>query len=433
MIRFGTDGVRGHAGTAPITAEGGLAIGQAAAQLAFELGTGRVLLARDTRPSGPALEAAVAAGILSRGGQSLLAGVLPTAGVGVCLDAELADVGVMITASHNPSEDNGFKIIGRRGRKLDASQIAKVEQWMAQGTTTADSGFGQMQAFHEDAWGTWLDALSRATQGRSALAGQRIAIDLAHGAAAPSARWLAEQTEVDWVILGDGSGVVNDGVGSENLAHLGRVVVDQGCVAGFAVDGDADRCRLVDEQGCPVPGDAVTWLLARSMSATDIAVTVMSNGALELSLPETRVVRTPVGDRFLREAMDRDHLQLGAEESGHVLFDDYPSGDGLVTGLRALTALLSSGVAASEVLSGFVPLPRRLTKVPVSTRPPLDEVDVIVTARAQELQGLGPGGRVFLRYSGTESYMRVLVEGREARAVAEVSDRMTQVCEKALS
>jgi phosphoglucosamine mutase len=260
-----------------------------------------------------------------------------------------------------------------------------------------------------------------------------VAIDLAHGAAAPCTRWLAEHTDVDWVILGEGTGVVNDGVGSENLAHLGRVVVEQGCVAGFAVDGDADRCRLVDEHGRPVPGDAVTWLLARHVKATHIAVTVMSNGALEISLPDTRVVRTPVGDRFLREAMDREPLQLGAEESGHVLFDDYPSGDGLVTGLRALSALLATGEPASEVLSGFTPLPRRLTKVPVSARPPLDEVDAIVAARARGLEALGPGGRVFLRYSGTEAYMRVLVEGREASAVAHVSDEMTHICGVALA
>jgi len=416
----------------PITAEGGVAMGRAAATLALELGEGRVLVGRDTRPSGQALEAAVASGVVSTGGHCLLAGVLPTAGIGVGLDAGLADAGVMITASHNPAQDNGFKIIGSHGRKLDDEQIAKVEGWLAD-TVGDDAHFGRIHPAHGEAWETWLAAVDRIVAGRETLAGRRIAVDLAHGAAAPCARWLAENTEVDWVILGDGDGVVNDGVGSEHLEHLGRVVVEQGCVAGFAVDGDADRCRLVDGEGLPIPGDAVTWLLARSMRATEIAVTVMSNGALELALPHTRVVRTPVGDRYLREAMDRDQLCLGAEESGHVLFDDHASGDGIVTGLRALIALLESGAAVSEVLAGFVPLPRRLTQVQVSTRPPLDQVAPIVAARAGALRDLGQGGRVFLRYSGTESIMRVLVEGRDRAMVESVSDRVTRVCGEALS
>jgi len=432
MIEFGTDGVRGRAGQMPITAEGGVAIGRAAARLAQELGDGRVLVARDTRPSGIALEAAVAAGVMSTGSACLLAGVLPTAGVGIGLDAGLADVGVMITASHNPVVDNGFKIIGTRGRKLDDAQIATVESWLAE-PVPADEQFGEIVPAHEDAWRTWLDAVDRATPDRQILAGHRIAIDLANGAAAPSARWLVENTDADWVFVGDGSGVVNDGVGSEYLEALGRVVVEQGCVAGFAVDGDADRCRLVDARGQPVPGDAITWLLARAMDARQVAVTVMSNGALELGLAGTRVVRTPVGDRFLREAMDRDGIPLGAEESGHVLFDDHASGDGIVTGLRTLIALLGAGAAIADTLSGFVPLPRALTKVAVSARPPLDEVPDIVQARASGLEALGEGGRVFLRYSGTENYMRVLVEGRDADVVAAVSVEMTRVSGRALS
>ncbi len=432
MIQFGTDGVRGRAGLMPITAEGGLAIGRAAARLARELGQGRVLVGRDTRPSGVALEAAVAAGIMSEGCSCLLAGVLPTAGVGVALDADLADVGVMITASHNPVADNGFKIIGARGRKLDETQIAAVEAWMAE-DVTADAGFGEITGVHAEAWEIWLAAVERATPDRQALAGHRIAVDLADGAASPCARWLVDNVPADWVFLGDGSGVVNDGVGSEHLDNLGRVVVEQGCVAGFAVDGDADRCRLVDGRGEPVPGDAVTWLLARSMAVKELVVTVMSNGALELALPGTRVIRTPVGDRHLREAMDRDGIPLGAEESGHVLFEDHASGDGIVTGLRALAALLESGAPIGDVLAGFSPFPRALTKVPVSARPPLDEVDAIVQARSEGLAKLGAGGRIFLRYSGTENYMRVLVEGQHPGDVQSISEQVTAVCKRALA
>jgi phosphoglucosamine mutase len=338
----------------------------------------------------------------------------------------------MITASHNPAADNGFKILGSRGRKLDDAQILTVESWMAEAVGT-DPAFGEMTPVHDLAWEVWLDAVARATPGRELLAGKRIAVDLANGAASPSARWLVDNTEVDWVFIGDGDGAVNDGVGSEHLDALGRVVVEQQCVAGFAVDGDADRCRLVDGSGRPIPGDAVTWVLARAMRASRIAVTVMSNGALELSLPDTEVTRTPVGDRHLREAMDRHAIPLGAEESGHIVFEDHAAGDGIVTGLRALAALLGSGAPVSEVIAGFVPLPRILTKVPISCRPPLDEVAAIVDARADGLRKLGVGGRIFLRYSGTEPYMRVLVEGQESDVVTAISAHMTRVSGEALS
>lgn len=432
MIQFGTDGVRGRAGQMPISAEGGVAIGRAAARLARELGQGRVLVGRDTRPSGSALEAAVVSGVLSNGCVCMLAGVLPTAGVGIGLDAGLADVGVMITASHNPAADNGFKIIGSRGRKLDDDQIARVETWLAE-SPPVDVSFGQVVPAHADAWLTWLEAVDRATPGRSILAGHRIAIDLANGAASPCARWLVENTDADWVIIGDGTGSVNDGVGSEHIDTLCRVVVEQGCVAGFAVDGDADRCRMVDGAGDVIPGDALTWILARDMGARQVAVTVMSNGALELNLPDTRVIRTAVGDRFLRQAMDRDGIPLGAEESGHVLFEDHASGDGIVTGLRVLTALLKRDQSIADTMAAFVLLPRILTRVPVSSRPQLDQVPEIAAAREQGLASLGAGGRVFLRYSGTEDFLRVLVEGADAAVVSAVSQQMTRVSGQALS
>lgn len=430
-IRFGTDGVRGPAGKHPITLEAAVQIGRAAARLAQKHGGCAVLIGRDTRPSGAAFAAGIEAGVLAAGCDAMNAGVASTPALGVSLLARVVEVAVSVTASHNAVQDNGFKVIGPLGRKLDASGIAEFEGWLAE-ASSADRFGGQAHDVHDETWKLWGQAVQQGTRGASSLAGQKIAVDLANGAAIRAVDWLFENIPADWVVIG-GGGVVNDAVGSEHPEALSRAVLEHGCAAGLAVDGDADRVLLVDEQGQAVSGDALTWLLARARSDTDIAVTVMSNGALERGLPGVQVRRTPVGDRHLREALDLHGLGMGAEESGHVLFQEHPVGDGLYTGLVALQALFSGHDRVSDAFRDFALLPRQTSKLRVDRRPPLEQVEVLEQARVAGEMKLGEHGRVFLRYSGTEPVLRLLVEGQDATAVASVMDAMRTTAGAALT
>jgi phosphoglucosamine mutase len=428
-IRFGTDGIRGPAGTPPIVPEVARRIGRAAVKLAAGTGV-RVLVARDPRPSGADLADAVGRGVIDAGGIAADAGIVPTAAVQIAIAAGLADVGVMVTASHNPAEDNGFKVLGAGGRKLDDGESARVEAWLDAPPVPARTG--NVRTVSDEVRAEWRRRLALATGDLSPLAGRRIAIDCANGALSEVRELVTDLVPAEIVWLGT-AGPINDGCGSEHLAHLSTRVRERGCQGGFAVDGDADRCRVVDELGREVPGDAVTWRLAVDRSASGLAVTVMSNGALERQLPGVRIVRTPVGDRFLREAMDRDRLPLGAEESGHVLFADHPGGDGLLCGLRALSAAFRASPTLSDAFASFVPLPRKLTKLVVKSRPPLEGVVPVQRARTVGLERLGPFGRVFLRYSGTEPVLRILVEGEPATVVDAVSAAVTSAAARALA
>lgn len=431
QVAFGTDGIRGRAGQWPCTPEVGLRVGRAAARLAQELGQGSVLVGRDTRRSGPVFEAAVAAGIAAQGGECRLAGVLPTSGVAVALHEGLADVGVVLTASHNPACDNGFKVLGHRGAKLSDREQERIEAWIAEEPQDAPQ-LGSITDLHEPAREAWRRVVRAALPDPEIFRGRRLALDLAHGALSAQADWLRETFPADWVLVGTGEGAINDGVGSEHLGALQRAVREHGCEGGLAFDGDADRCRVVDERGTIVSGDAVAWFLARSRGVRTLAVTVMSTGALEASLEGVRVLRTPVGDRHLREAIDTQGAELGSEESGHVLFSDFPAGDGLVTGMRLLGAALPSG-SLTAAFEGFRPLPRRLDKVRVARRPPLASVPELEEARARGEAALGAHGRVFLRYSGTEDVLRILVEGTHAETVEQVADEVRAIAERVLA
>jgi phosphoglucosamine mutase len=432
-IAFGTDGIRGPAGTHPIVPDVGHRVGRAAAELARRSGGEAVVVGRDPRPSGVALARAVAAGVVEGGGLARDAGVVPTAALQVAVHGGLAHAGVMITASHNPEGDNGFKLLGARGRKLDDATCAEVEQWLSDPPREAPERTGRVDEVGAAVTERWLAAVKGSLVDVTPIEGRHVVVDLANGALAPHREAIDELfglTRVTW--LGTG-GPVNAGCGSEHLEALSAKVRALGCDGGFAVDGDGDRCRIVDESGREVPGDAVTWRLARDARARGIAVTLMSNGALERELPGVQIVRTPVGDRFLREAMEAHGLSLGAEESGHVLFSSFPGGDGLLTGLRTLAAAWRVEKLLSDAFAGFRPLPRRLTRVVVRTRPPLDEVVSVQRARTVGLERLGPTGRVFLRYSGTEPVLRILVEGEPANVVDAVSAAVTSAANRALT
>jgi phosphoglucosamine mutase len=430
-ISFGTDGIRGVAGQTPITSEVGFAVGRSAARLAEG---GRVLVACDTRPSSAALAAAVASGAAAEGAAVGEAGVAPTSALGVALSRGMAAAGVMITASHNPWRENGFKVLGPGGAKPDDALAARIERWIAEclASEPVHGGPGTLSAAGDEVSTAWQAAMDAATGDLGPLVGKRIALDLANGAAVACLPWL-QRLPVAWVFAGDGGGLPNDGVGSEHPEALARIIRESCCEGGFAVDGDADRCVLLDATGQSVPGDAIAWLLARDRSVDGLAVTVMSNGCLEPALPGVRVVRTQVGDRFVREAMIRERLPLGAEESGHVLFDDFPAGDGILTGLRALCAAFRAAPSLAQATSSFRPFPRSLSKVRVARRPPLPEVASLAVAVREGESDLGAGGRIFLRYSGTEPYLRILVEGADPEKVARWSDRVRALATEELT
>lgn len=419
MSLFGTDGVRGVAGEAPIDASGARRIGAAAARWSKQVGDGRVLIGRDTRPTGAELSSAVAQGVVAAGGVALDAGVVPTPALQAAVGPS---VGVMVTASHNPARDNGFKVLGPGGRKPGDDEAAHLEALMAE--PPAGCGGPVHGIDLGTAWAQGLASLG-------GLAGRSVAVDLAGGAASAWREQIGTAlgaSKVVWVDRPEAT--INDGVGSEHPAALAEAVRQHGLDAGIAVDGDGDRALLVDERGEVVPGDALLGLLAAQARAEVLVVTVMSSTALEAALPAVRVVRTPVGDRHVAAALVAEGAPVGGEESGHVIFaDGPPGGDGLRTAILALQAAWAREATLSAAWAPFRPWPRRLTKVRSASRGPLDAVAAVVRAAEADLVG----GRVFLRWSGTEPVLRVLVEGPEADAVDRWSRELTEAYARALA
>ncbi|MCB9666026.1 MAG: phosphoglucosamine mutase [Alphaproteobacteria bacterium] len=430
-MRFGTDGIRGPAGSWPLDAAGAARVGHAAARYARAGGGTTVLVGRDTRPSGPGLVDGVVRGIQAVPGvRAVDAGVVPTGGLAEAVAAQgEGAVGVMVTASHNPASDNGFKVLLEGGRKPEDDELATLEALLALEVPPAVH-HGRERL---DAVAAYVRRVGEVGLQGVDLRGRRIAVDLAHGAA--TAAWPALQAVLAGVELvgrGLGDGRINDGVGSEHPEGLAALVRAERCDAGLAVDGDGDRCLLVDERGEIVPGDALIGLLAAGLGVQRLAVSVMSSLALEAALPGVEVLRTPVGDRHLAEAIRTRGATLGGEESGHVLFADaLVGGDGLVTGLRALGVAWRRASTLSAAVVPFAPWPRRLTKVRVAARLPLAEVGAVQAAEAVARARVGPG-RTFLRYSGTEPVLRVLVEGPDPQAVDAASTALTAACQEAL-
>lgn len=428
-MKFGTDGVRGPAGTWPIDDAGAARIGSAATRLARALGGRSVVVGHDTRPSSEPLARSIGDAVVRAGGGCVEAGVVPTSAVALAVEGGLGNVGVMVTASHNPAADNGFKMFGAGGRKLEDADIAAVEAWLQEEGPAREGG--SRQDARAEASDRWRRQVRTSVASPNPLEGRRLAVDLANGAATGAVAWLAQTIGAELVFVGTG-GVINDGCGSEHLGAVAEAVLTHDCEAGLAVDGDGDRCRIVDAEGRPVAGDAVLWRLASSMGVRGMAVTSMSNGALEAQLPGVHVVRTAVGDRFVRAAMEEHQLPLGGEESGHILFGDCVAGDGLISGIRVLSAAFAEFDTVADAVSDFHPLARATGKVPVVRRPALDDVGSIVEARRRGEATLGPHGRVFLRYSGTEPVLRILVEGDSER-VSEVAESLAEVARKELS
>jgi phosphoglucosamine mutase len=425
---FGTDGVRGLA-NADLSPQLTLSLAMAAAQV---LGAGRsgrqvAVVGRDTRASGEMLEAAVVAGLTSAGTDVLLTGVLPTPGVAYLTAALDADLGVVLSASHNPMPDNGVKFFGAGGHKLPDAVENEIEARLREEwdrPTGAEVGRVRvLEGAAEQYAGHLLDSVG------TSLAGLRIVLDAAHGAAHGVAPDVYRKAGADVLCLGcepDGTNI-NDGVGSTHLGPLQEAVVVAGADLGLALDGDADRCLAVDAEGNVIDGDAILAICALALREQGalrgdaVATTVMTNLGFTRAMAGAGigVVQTDVGDRYVLEALRAHDLALGGEQSGHLVFADLATtGDGVLTGLALLQRVAATRTGLAELAAVVTRLPQVLVNVPVRDRRIAAHPDVLAAAAAVDAR-LGEGGRVLLRPSGTESLVRVMVEATtEAEAEA---------------
>ena len=443
---FGTDGVRGLA-NGQLTAELALGLSVAAAHVLADRGefAGHRPLAvvgRDPRISGQFLEAAVVAGLASAGVDVLLLGVLPTPGVAFLTDRLGADLGVMLSASHNPMPDNGIKFLARGGVKLDDAIEVAIERRMdehwerptgaAVGTvTTYETGIDEYAAH-----------LVRSIE--HPLAGIRVVIDCAEGAAFEAGPKALSDAGADVTAIHsqpDGLNI-NEGCGSTYLASLQAAVLKDGADVGFALDGDADRCLAVDHEGNVVDGDQILAILALSLKESGhlvrdtVVATVMSNLGFVQAMRANGVgVRqTKVGDRYVLEAMKVSGYSLGGEQSGHVILSEHATtGDGVLTALQVLERMATTGQSLQKLASVMTRLPQVLVNVPDVDKSRTDDDAVLAAAVAEEEAELGDTGRVLLRPSGTEALVRVMVEATTAEQAREVAERLAEVVRRQLA
>ncbi|HEU0103331.1 MAG TPA: phosphoglucosamine mutase [Mycobacteriales bacterium] len=427
---FGTDGVRGVAGGDVLTAELATALaGSAAGVLREGAGTGRprVVVGRDTRPSGEMLEAAAVAGFTAAGCDVTLLGVVPTPAVALETASGGVQLGLMISASHNPMPDNGLKLFGAGGWKLPDEVEDAVEAGLgstrrvtgaAVGRVVADAGAGERYLAH-------LLAAAPADLG-----GLRVVVDCAQGAASALAPEAYRRAGADVVaICADGDGYrINDGCGATHLGRLQQAVLEHGAALGLAHDGDADRCLAVDAAGQVVDGDQLLALLAVGQDVRTVVATVMSNLGFVRAMREhgIEVVQTAVGDRYVLAAMRAGGHLLGGEQSGHtVQLAHATTGDGLLTGLSVLGQVAASGRSLTELAAVMTRLPQVLVNVRAD-RGRATAPEVLDAVAAQEAE-LGESGRVLLRPSGTEALVRVMVEAETAERAQAVADALAAV------
>ena len=434
---FGTDGIRGKANTEPMTAGIALRLGQAAGLL-FTRGNHRhrVVIGKDTRLSGYMIEPALTAGFIGAGMDVTLLGPLPTPAVAMLTHSLRADLGVMISASHNSFEDNGIKLFGPEGTKLSDDAEVEIEAMM-------DSAFAARLAQPaalgrasrlEDAAGRYIEVAKASFPRGLRLDDLKIVVDCANGAGyrvAPTVLWELGATVIPVGVTPDGFNI-NRGCGSTTPEYLCAQVVEHGAHLGIALDGDADRVAMADEHGELIDGDQILALIARSWDEADrlrgggIVATVMSNLGLERFLHDAGLAlhRTKVGDRYVAERMRAVGANLGGEQSGHVILSDFATtGDGLLAALQVLAVIVEQGRPASEVCRVFTPLPQRLKNVRFTGVSPLQHPRVVQAVAAVEASLRG-SGRLLIRESGTEPLIRVMAEAEDEAMVGRVVDEL---------
>ena len=441
---FGTDGVRGHANAHPMTAENVLRLGAAAGGFFRRYGSPahRVVIGKDTRLSGYMFENALTAGFTSTGMNVLLLGPVPTPAVGLLVRSMRADVGVMISASHNPHEDNGIKFFGPDGFKLSDDAEAEIEAIMDHPIEPAvASNIGRAKRI-DDGLFRYVERVKSTFPGDLRLDGLKVVVDCANGAAyraAPQVLWELGAEVVSIGVSPDGTNI-NLGCGSTDTRKAAEMVVSSGADVGLCLDGDADRIMILDENGVVADGDqimglfAVRWAEEQRLAGGALVATVMSNLGLERFLGGRSIGlhRTSVGDRYVVEAMRAGGFNLGGEQSGHIVMTDYATtGDGLLAGLQFLAEMKRTGKPASALRRVFDPVPQLLKNVRYAVgATPLETAQVKAAIESAE-QKLNGTGRLLIRKSGTEPLIRVMAECEDDDLLLSVVDSVVEAVEKA--
>jgi phosphoglucosamine mutase len=437
---FGTDGVRGLANGEVLTPELAVALAAAAAHVLAERDRSHrpvAVVGRDPRASGEMLEAAVVAGLTAAGADALRVGVLPTPAVAYLVGALDADLGVMISASHNAMPDNGIKLFAAGGHKLpDAVEHAVEERVDVLGDRPTGAAIGRVRDLPDDAHARYADHLLLATPGP--LDRLRVVVDCAHGAASAIAPEVYRRAGAEVIaIAAEPDGLnINDGVGSTHLDLVRRAVLEHGADLGIAHDGDADRCLAVDASGADVDGDRILAILALAMrdanelAGNTLVATVMSNLGLHLAMRDQGITMrtTAVGDRYVLEELRAGGFTLGGEQSGHVVMPAHATtGDGLLTALRLMARMATTGTSLAELASVVTVLPQVLENVRVADKEAVAASDDVRAAVADAERELGDSGRVLLRPSGTEQLVRVMVEAATAEQAKAIAVRIAEV------
>jgi len=440
---FGTDGIRGRANAEPMTPATAMAVAMAAgAHFASDHGRRNlVLIGKDTRLSGYMIEPAMVAGFTSIGMDVVLVGPMPTPAVAMLVQSMRADLGVMISASHNPYFDNGIKLFGPDGYKLSDAVEAEIEAMVARWQTlplASSDALGRARRL-EDEQGRYIEVVKSAFPRDLRLDGMKIVIDCANGAAYKAAPRVLFELGAEVIPMGvapDGFNI-NDGCGATAPEAMMRRVVDEGADVGIALDGDADRLILADETGHKLDGDQVlgliggSWLVDGRLKGGGVVATVMSNMGLERYLNGIglTLVRAKVGDRYVLEAMRAGGYNVGGEQSGHIVLSDYATtGDGLIAALQVLAATKRADKPLSQVARVFEPMPQILKNVRFAGGDPLSTVEV-KAAIAESETALGDDGRLLIRKSGTEPLIRVMAQGEDEAGVEAAVDRVVAAIE----
>jgi phosphoglucosamine mutase len=439
---FGTDGVRGKAGVHPLDHSTVRRLGAALVR-ALADPSARILIGRDTRESGTWIEQELAHGARACGATVVSAGVVPTPGVAYLTKTSGFTAGVVISASHNPFEDNGIKVFSGGGEKFTEELEAHVEAVMADTSWTVPDD--DAEAVHgESLVDRYVEHALAVLPDAGALSGARLAIDCANGATFAVAPRVFRALGFDVQVIGDAPDGrnINLECGSTHPSRLARLVVEGGYRLGVAFDGDGDRAIFVDEDGRVVDGDAVMLMCARQLKAEGrltggaIVATVMSNIGLEIALRESGIglVRCAVGDKYVMEEMLRRDLSLGGEQSGHVIFSDHLfTGDGLATALNVLRVMLATGRSLGALASDLTTYPQVLVNVRVREKKALDGVPDVAAAMRRVEERLAGQGRLLVRYSGTEPLLRIMLEGRDAAQIEAWAEEIAGAVRKALA
>ncbi len=445
MIRkyFGTDGIRGRAGFPPITPDFAENLGRALIRV-LGTGTGRkpvIAIGRDTRASGPALEAALAAGIASAGCGVLLLDVLPTPGVAARVVEDGLAAGAVISASHNPAADNGIKFFSGEGQKLPDEVELAIEREI-ENPAQANVPPGRIEKA-DDATERYVKHALRSLPPGFSLRGMKIVVDCANGAASRTTPEALHRLGADVAAFHaspDGTNI-NVGCGSTHPEEICRLVRETGARVGIAHDGDADRVLLCDETGCALDGDEILAMAALDLLRRDelahgtLVATVMSNLGLDEAVESAggRVVRSAVGDRYVLEAMLGGGFSLGGEQSGHIIFARHGMcGDGLVAALQILRLMAESGKPLGELRRVLRKYPQAQRNLAVTAKPPVGELAAVSSAIAAAELAVAPRGRVFVRYSGTEPKLRILLEGPDADVLENHADAIANAAREAI-